>query len=185
LRIAILLAAIALPFLEIATFIKVGEWIGIPSTIALIILSAVVGLGIIRWQGLSLLTRAQDSLRQNAVPVSSVVHGVFLLVSGILLAIPGFLTDIVAFVLLIPPLRSIIARFLFGRLRRSSRFSVHVGGTGAGGDPNPFPTGPNYDRGRGPVIEGEVVEDLTPKPSPPDQGSHGGGQPRPPSPWRQ
>ncbi|WP_170984230.1 FxsA family protein [Rhodoligotrophos defluvii] len=187
-RFIILLVLLALPLLEIAVFIKVGEWLGAPLTILLVVLSAVVGLWIVRLQGFSLLTKARDSLRQNAMPVGSVVHGAFLVVAGILLAIPGFLTDLVAFALLIPPVRVMIARIILEKVRRSANVSIHVGGNGMRGGAGPFRSD-HRTTGEGPVIEGELVEDLTPpEPNAPGGSSGSGGSPpggqRPPSPWR-
>lgn len=155
-----LLSLISLPLIEIAVFIMVGEWIGVLPTIGLIILSAIVGLSIVRRQGLSLLTQTQTDLRQRKAPAQSISHGFFLVVAGILLAIPGFLTDIIAFLLLIPPIRSWITHLIIGYVQRSPHVSVHMSGANMGMRPDPF--GETEATRNGPIIDGEIVEDLTP-----------------------
>ena len=182
-RLFVVIAALALPLMEIAVFIKVGEVIGVLPTVGLIILAAIIGLTIIRWQGISVLTQTQQSLGQNTVPVEPVVHGVFLFLAGVLLMIPGFLTDIMAFALLVPPIRLAVARYAMGRARGSRRFSVHVSGgspfdRSRPGRPGQGPNGP------GPVIEGQIVEDLTPPPEHDDTGGSAGDDQGRPSPWR-
>ncbi|MGF7158598.1 UPF0716 protein FxsA [Rhodoligotrophos appendicifer] len=177
----LLLAALALPLLEIAVFILVGEEIGAFATIGLIILSAVAGLLIIRWQGVSILMETQRSLGQNGIPVAPAIHGAFLAIAGFLLLIPGFITDAVAFALLIPPVRLALGRTILERIRRSKRFSVHVsGGPPFGQGREGFRAGPST----GPVIEGEVIEDLTPADDDPPNSRIPGATGSDQSPWR-
>jgi UPF0716 protein FxsA len=94
------------------------------------------------------------------------ITGVCILLAGALLLTPGFLTDAVGFVLLIPPLRSAVAGAAIKRMRASGRFTVHAAGGPARGASRPPP-------GRGPVIDGdfeEVSPDTTPD-GPPDPNS--------------
>lgn len=135
-----LLPILLLPIAEIATFIEVGDWIGTGPTIALILLSAVAGMALVRWQGLSVLRRAQESARRGEVPMGAVFEGFCVVAGGILLIIPGFLTDIVGILLLIPFLRNALGRWLFERMRGSNSFQVWTGGPGGepfGRDPHP------------------------------------------------
>ncbi len=145
-----LLIFIAVPIIEIAAFIKIGDIIGLWPTIACIILTAIVGTFVLRQQGLSVLQKAQTSLQNNQVPLDSVIHGAFLLIAGALLLTPGFFTDAVGFILLVPPARTVIAHFLWQRMKDK----VHIYNTGPGGH------GPGGGRGGpgGPIIEGEAVE---------------------------
>lgn len=145
-----LIIFIAVPIIEIAAFIKIGDIIGLWPTIACIILTAIVGTFVLRQQGLSVLQKAQTSLQNNQVPLDSVIHGAFLLVAGALLLTPGFFTDAVGFILLVPPARSMIAHFLWKRMKDR----VHIYGAGAAGQGQRPPGGPD----RGPIIEGEAVE---------------------------
>ena len=145
-----LLIFIAVPIIEIAAFIKIGEIIGLWPTIASIILTAIVGTFVLRLQGLSVLRKAQASLENNQVPLDSVIHGAFLLVAGALLLTPGFFTDAIGFVLLVPPARTLIAHYVWRRMKDR----VHVYPSGPGGQAGPGGAG----RNRGPVIDGEAVE---------------------------
>jgi UPF0716 protein FxsA len=111
----ILLAGfIFIPLAEIAVFIKVGGWLGLGPTFALIILTAVAGTWMLRHQGLAVLTRAQRQMQQGALPVAEVFEGCCLVIAGALLLTPGFLTDAAGALLLLPPVRAALYR----RLRR-------------------------------------------------------------------
>jgi UPF0716 protein FxsA len=109
-----LLILLAFPILEIATFIYVGQWIGIWKTLALVILAAVVGVAILRYQGLGALRRINKDLRRAQPPADGIVDGFMIVVASLLLIIPGFLTDIVGLLLIIPPIRRYVWR-LWGR----------------------------------------------------------------------
>lgn len=145
-----LIIFIAVPIIEIAAFIKIGDIIGLWPTIACIILTAIVGTFVLRQQGMSVLQKAQTSLQNNQVPLDSVIHGAFLLVAGALLLTPGFFTDAIGFILLVPPARTVIAHFLWQRMKGR----VHIYGTGTAGPGSRPRGGPD----RGPIIEGEAVE---------------------------
>lgn len=153
-----------LPILEIAAFIQVGDWIGVWPTIALILLSGLLGTALVRWQGLTVLKRAQEAAERGEIPVGAVFEGFCIVVAGVLLIIPGFLTDIVGLLLFLRPLRNAIGRWLFERLRGSGSLHVWTAGQGTAGrgaDPRHRPA-PD-------VIDGEY-RDVTPEESGPDQG---------------
>jgi UPF0716 protein FxsA len=114
------LLLIALPLGEIAMFIAVGNAIGILPTIALVVLAAVGGIAVIRWQGLQTLRRLQASLEAGGDPTGPLAHGALVFVAGVLLFIPGFLTDIVGLLLLIPGVRAALIR------RGAARTTVRV-----------------------------------------------------------
>ncbi len=145
----ILALFIGVPIAEIALFIEVGERIGLGWTLIAILATAVAGTWLVRQQGLAVLNRVRSEMDQNRMPVGEVLSGVCILVAGALLLTPGFLTDTLGFILLIPPFRAALGRGVVEALRRSGRFHVHT--TGSGGRPG----------GRGPVIDGEF-EDVTP-----------------------
>ncbi|WP_262692448.1 FxsA family protein [Kordiimonas aestuarii] len=98
----ILLLILAVPVVELSILIDIGGEIGALPTIALCILTAAVGLTIVRQQGLSTL---RDIQTQGQRIGTSIVHGFFLALAGVCLLIPGFMTDIIGGLLLIPPLR--------------------------------------------------------------------------------
>ena len=141
----------SVPLIEIYLFIHVGGSIGIWPTIGLVILTATIGTALLRQQGLATLARAQEHLGRQQLPVLELFTGVCLLIGGLLLLTPGFLTDALGFALLIPPLRSILGRGIFAAMARSRNidFSLH-------GYTNNAPGGDSQDTGRdGPVIDGE------------------------------
>lgn len=131
-----LLLFIGLPLIEIYFLIEVGSQIGAMSTIGLSILTAVIGTWLVRHQGFSVLLRVRDMMDRGEVPAIEMMDGALILVAGLFLLLPGFLTDTLGFVLLIPPLR----RLLIGRYIRVV----------------PGADYPPPDAGRGPrVIEGD------------------------------
>ncbi|RFB05445.1 FxsA family protein [Parvularcula marina] len=110
---------IGLPIAEIALFIKASAVIGWWSVIGLTILTAVLGTALIRVQGFQALHNLRGSMAEGKAPVEPVVDGVFLLIAAPLMMTPGFLTDTIGFLLLVPPVRHEIARYALRRLRRA------------------------------------------------------------------
>lgn len=99
------LAILALPILEIATFIYIGGTIGALKTILLVMLAAVLGVAVLRYQGLSAFRKINRDIRKGHPPEAGIADGFLIVIAGILLIIPGFLTDIIGLLLLIPILR--------------------------------------------------------------------------------
>jgi len=167
---------ILVPLAELAILIKLGEVIGIAATIALVILTAVIGVTLLKRQGLAALSRARADIENGAFPVESVVDGACLLVAGAFLLTPGLLTDTVGFSLLIPSVRRALAQWLFNKLIASG--SVDAGGFDAGGGPR----GRESPGADGPVLEGEYQELDE------NETGNGGDEPdksgRAASPWR-
>jgi len=149
----ILALFIGIPLIEIYLFIQVGGAIGVWSTIGLVVLTAFIGTALLRQQGLATLARAQSELDRQQLPVRELFDGVCLLIGGLLLLTPGFLTDAFGFALLIPPLRAILGRGVWAALARSRNvhFSVY-------GNPGAGPHRPGQRQGPGPggpVLDGE------------------------------
>jgi len=104
------------PLLELYLLIEVGSEIGALPTIALSIFTAVLGGLLVRMQGFNVLFRVQASLERREVPALELLEGALLLVVGLALLLPGFITDAIGFLLLIPPLRRwLIVRWLKSR----------------------------------------------------------------------
>jgi UPF0716 protein FxsA len=101
---------IVVPLLEIYAFIQVGLQIGALPTLALILLTALVGALLVRWQGLKVIMDARQSLARDELPVRAALHGGLLLLSGLLLLTPGFVTDAAGFLLLLPQVRALVAK---------------------------------------------------------------------------
>lgn len=130
-----------LPVAEIFVLIKVGQWIGALATVFLVVFSAVLGALLIRHQGFMTLNRVRSSLDRGEVPAEAMLEGAVLFAGGILLLVPGFLTDIAGLATLLPPVRRMLVRaFLRG--------------------PGQPPPGPGAGEPRGPyTIEGEFRRD--------------------------
>jgi UPF0716 protein FxsA len=165
----VLAALIGVPLLEIALFIKVGGWIGLGPTLALIVLTAVIGAWIMRQQGIGVLLRAQRQLAEGTLPVMEVFEGLCLVIAGALLLTPGFFTDALGALLLVPAVR----RALYRRLR--GHIEAHVIDVSRRGHER-TPAAP------GPIIEAEYEQIDDPDPShrsdqymPPPRGDWGGG----------
>ena len=96
---------ITIPIIEIFLLIKVGSIIGAIPTILIIILTAVTGVYLLKAQGISTLNRVQGSLQRGEIPAIEMMEGLVLLISGALLLTPGFFTDALGFMALVPPIR--------------------------------------------------------------------------------
>jgi UPF0716 protein FxsA len=108
-----LLLFIGIPLVELYFLIQVGSEIGAVRTIGLSILTAFIGAALVRMQGFGVLMRVRAASHRDEVPALELMDGALILVAGLLLLLPGFLTDAVGFALLMPPLRrSLIARFV-------------------------------------------------------------------------
>lgn len=163
------LALIAIPLIEIALFIQVGRLIDLWPTLGLVVLTAIVGGYLIRTQGLGTLARAQATLRAGEPPVREMFDGLCIVVGGILLLTPGFLTDAVGIMLLLPPTRAL--------LRARVVRHIHVHATTAGGGPS----GTQRDgRRTGPVIDADYRE-VDESGEEPDDRDDRRGDPPPPS----
>lgn len=140
----LLLAFIAVPLIEIALFIEVGSWLGLWPTLLIVLLTAIAGTYLVRTQGRAVLNDLRGSFNELRDPTQPLAHGAMILFSGALLLTPGFFTDIVGFLLLVPAVR----RFVFVEL--SKRIHVQHAQNGPGNRPDQPQTGPS-----GEVIEGE------------------------------
>ncbi|MBE9560266.1 MAG: FxsA family protein [Proteobacteria bacterium] len=106
---------IAIPLVELYVIIAVGEEIGAFWTVILVLLTAVIGVNLLRIQGMSTLMRAQRNMAQGAVPAMEMMEGIALAVGGVLLITPGFITDSIGFLCLIPASRQAIIRYIMAR----------------------------------------------------------------------
>lgn len=120
----VFLLLVLLPLVEIWLLIEIGSQIGSLATIATLVLTAVVGLALIRWQGFTTLLRAQSRIASGEVPAAEMMEGLILAFCGVALVIPGFATDVIGLLGLVPPVR----RCLLGpwlraaQVRRSPRY---------------------------------------------------------------
>ena len=142
-----ILFLLVVPVAEIAVFVQVGSRIGAGTTVLLVIASAVAGIWLVRQQGFATATRVQAMIARGESPALGMLEGLALLAAGVLLIIPGFLTDIAAFILLIPPLRRAIIRFYLRRAHLEGSVTYHQTGTTG--------PGPGKPEARRPPLEGE------------------------------
>ena len=107
-----LLLFIGVPALEIFTLIKIGGQIGALNTVSLIFLTAFVGLYFAKQQGLKTIKSGASNLYQNKIPIYEIISGASIGIAALLLIIPGFITDILGFLILIPITRKILINLL-------------------------------------------------------------------------
>lgn len=142
------LAFLLVPLIEIALFIQIGGLIGLWPTLAIVVLTAVLGTWLVRNQGRLALHQLQRTFAELDDPTEPLAHGAMILIAGALLLTPGFFTDALGFSLLMPPVRVAVFRYLKSRVA-VARFHM-------GPQPGYRPqTGP---RGRDDVIDGEYEE---------------------------
>lgn len=160
----LLVAFIAIPLIEIAVFIQVGGLLGLWTTLALVILTAMLGTWQLRAQGLATLNRARSHMDQGVLPANELFDGLCLLVAGALLLTPGFVTDAAGFLLFLSPVRDALRHWLGRRMQDRGQARMWVNGEeippGAGPGPRPGP-GPGPRTG--------------PQPGTPQRGRPGGG----------
>lgn len=127
----VLLLVIAVPVAELIVMFKVAGAFGWLDTLAVLILVSIVGAWLVRRQGLAIVMRIQRELSEGHVPTKSVVDGLLLLVAGVLLFTPGFITDAFGILLLFPPTRIALRGLLIRRYR--SRLDVYKNAATRGG----------------------------------------------------
>ena len=104
---------IGLPALEIFLLIKIGGQVGALNTVALIFLTAIIGIYFAKLQGIQTLKSGMVNLYQNKMPIYEIMSGASIAIAALLLIIPGFFTDLLGFLLLIPFTRKIFFRLAF------------------------------------------------------------------------
>jgi len=116
---------ILVPILEIYLLIQIGSIIGALPTVLIVIATAVIGAFLLRWQGISTLQRMQTTLNQGQMPATELMEAIILLVCGALLLTPGFFTDALGFLGLLPYTRRL---FIFWLIKR---IGIHASASGA------------------------------------------------------
>ncbi len=114
------LSFVLLPILEMVVLIKVGGLIGALNTVALVILGGVLGLSIIRRQGFRTMLNARAQMAHGELPALEMLEGFLIAIGGVLMILPGFITDSLGIALLVPPVRKAILR----KMLNSGRWQV-------------------------------------------------------------
>jgi len=112
---------ILLPLAELYLLIEVGSGIGGFSTIALCLLTAAIGGILVRIQGMQTLLQSRQMIEQGQAPAEPMLHGMMIAASGVMLFVPGFITDIIGFALLVPFVRSAIGHWVISRFMTQQR----------------------------------------------------------------
>jgi UPF0716 protein FxsA len=112
-----LLLFFAMPIVEMYLLISVAGYIDALQTIGLVMLTAVIGVALLRQQGLETLTRGTQKMSQGQMPAQEMAEGLLLAVAGALLITPGFVTDTIGFLILFPPTRMVIAQIILRRVQ--------------------------------------------------------------------
>ena len=139
--------------LEIFVLVKVGSFLGAGPTIALVVISALIGSALVRSQGLQLISDVQARMAKGEMPGQQLIEGMMLIVTGVLLVTPGFVTDFLGLLLLQPNIRRQFAQTVLAKMsvNQMGGFSSGANGFYAGGSSSPFNKSANDEN----VMEGE------------------------------
>ena len=148
--VVLLLALLGIPVAEIFFIIRVTRDLGIPETIGLLVAVSIVGAWLVRRSGLGVLRQIQERLARGEIPGKELVDGLLILVGGVLMLTPGFLTDAVGLVLLVPPTRLALRALLIRRYSKRLRVAGWSAGPGFFGGFGGFSGGGFGGSGSGP-----------------------------------
>ncbi|HEU0101678.1 MAG TPA: FxsA family protein [Mycobacteriales bacterium] len=148
----LVLALIAVPIVELYVILQVGQQIGALATVVLLVAVSLLGAALLRREGARAWRAFREATLRGRVPAREVADGFLVLLAGALLLTPGFATDVVGLLLLLPPVRAVLRRWLTSYATRAMIDGLTAGPPGGG---------PGRPPGRGSerVIDGDVVED--------------------------
>ena len=121
----LLVLFVAVPIIELAAILQVGDWIGFWPTIGLLIADSILGSLLMRSQGRTAWRRFNETIAAGRPPAREVLDGVLIIFGGALLLTPGFVTDIAGILLLLPPTRAVLRRLLVRRFAARMIVSTH------------------------------------------------------------
>jgi UPF0716 protein FxsA len=177
---------IVLPIAEVAAFIEAGRLIGVLPTILLTIGSAIAGSLLMRIQGVATVNRVMLSLEKGEMPVTPVVDGMGIMAAGLLLLTPGLISDVIGFLLFIPPIRRGLAKWLFLKALQGGTVNIRTFRRGDAGAPGPG----SKPRGRPTFVKSDHIVDAEFETIDPAEGKGAsddketGDKPKRNSPWR-
>lgn len=128
----VLLLLVVAPLVELYVIIQVAHVIGAWETIALLVLESMVGAWLLKRQGLSVLARVRDAVDHGRVPGKELVDGLLIVVAGALMLAPGFIGDVIGYLLLIPPTRALVRAPLMKRFAAGGWAGQFFSTAGAG-----------------------------------------------------
>jgi UPF0716 protein FxsA len=121
---ALFLLFLAVPLVEIAFFVLIGQAIGLWPTLAGVLATAIIGAVVLRIQGLSLINEIRSTVGRGQLPARALADAMMIAIAGVLLITPGYFTDLLGILLLIPPVRSLIYAFIRSRVKVVSSSSA-------------------------------------------------------------
>ncbi len=110
-----------MPVVELVLLIHVGTYIGAWNTVAIVIITGVAGAFMAREQGFSTLRKIQDNVNSGVMPADEIINGILILCGGIMFLAPGFITDLLGFIMLIPPARNFIKKIIEKKIQKMIR----------------------------------------------------------------
>jgi len=164
-RLILGLILVALPLAELALLVRTAQAIGFWATLALLMGGGLLGSFVLSRGSFGALRRATQAIEEGRPPMADALDSAFLMMAGMLLITPGFLTDAMALLLLVPPLRRRLARWTVRRVLERGGLDARAFDASGEGSGGPSPPSPR-DQGKGPIIEGEF-ERLSEKPTDP------------------
>ena len=117
---------IIIPLIELVILIKVGSYIGLWPTLLIVILTGVIGAALARQQGFLIISSIRSDLNAGKVPAHELIDGLLVLIGGVVLLTPGFLTDICGFLLLIPQTRSMFKKFIKRQFQKYASYRTTI-----------------------------------------------------------
>jgi UPF0716 protein FxsA len=149
---------ILVPIVEMYILIKVGAMIGGLYTIGLVLLTAIIGVSLLKKQGLSTFMTAQQKLQTGQMPITEIAEGLMLAVTGALLLTPGFVTDAFGFIMLTPVLRQLLAKKVFESWLKNAQRTSFTGSAEFYSHQKTYKRGFSEAHDDSGVIEGEFQE---------------------------
>jgi UPF0716 protein FxsA len=156
----ILILFLLLPLVEIWLFVKVGALIGAWQTAGLVFAMAVIGAILVRIQGFNVLQRARATLAAGEFPTTDLLDGLFVLIAGFLMIVPGFFSDLLGILLFIPPVRRWLGASIWDWISHRPDIVIHRYGTSG-------PGSSGGSSGSGRIVEGTYHE-VRPEDAPPN-----------------
>jgi UPF0716 protein FxsA len=141
----LLILFIGLPIAELYVIIQVGQWIGILPTLAILVLDGFLGAALARSQGRAAWARFNQALAEGRVPARETFDGAMIIVGGAFLLAPGFITDAIGLLLLLPPTRALLRGAIARMAKRRTTFAWTVAGGPRRGPASRGPAPGGYD----------------------------------------
>jgi UPF0716 protein FxsA len=170
LKLALFAVLLALPLVEIAILIKVGGWLGFWPVLLIVILTAVLGSAVVRQRGISVFSRVFAEIDEGRSGLEPMFDSLLAVTAGIFLILPGLATDCLGLLLLMPPVRKLVARVVLPHIASSSMddtqiFEERFKRRTAGGSPaTEAPSGPIVIEGDYERLDERTVDPRRPRP---------------------